>query len=86
LVPEFWEHLFLPHLIHLRHWYTNEVETISNSNESDGEKEKKMKYLRRVYSDKLDIGTVMFALYYKQWLKVGTIEPPLPVVSLPSRP
>ncbi|PNY02856.1 hypothetical protein L195_g026176 [Trifolium pratense] len=86
LVPEFWEHLFLPQLLHLRIWYTEEVETISDSNESDGEKEKKMKYLRRVYNDKLDIGTVMFAVYYKQWLKVGTKEPPLPVVSLPSRP
>ncbi|GAU28951.1 hypothetical protein TSUD_59640 [Trifolium subterraneum] len=35
LVPEFWDHLFLPHLVHLRLWYTEEVETVSNSNESD---------------------------------------------------
>lgn len=85
LVPEFWELLFLPHLLHLKIWYAEEIETISDSNESDGMKEKKMKYLTRVYNNKVDIGTIMFALYYKQWLKVGTIEPPLPVVPLPSR-
>lgn len=87
LVPDLWEHFFLPHLLHLQIWFTEELETLSASNEChDAEKEKKMKSLRRVYDDKMDTGTVMFALYYKQWLKVGGNEPPLPVVPLPSRP
>ncbi|CAK8577354.1 unnamed protein product [Lathyrus sativus] len=85
LVPEFWQHLFLPHLVHVKIWYIEEVETISDSNEGDGEKEKKMEGLRRVYNNKVDIGTIMFALYYKQWLQVGTSEPSFPVVPLPTR-
>lgn len=86
LVPEFWQHLFLPHLLHVKIWYVEEVETISDSNECDGEKEKKMEGLRRMYNNKVDIGTIMFALYYKQWLQVGTSEPSFPVVPLPTRP
>ncbi|CAI8617443.1 unnamed protein product [Vicia faba] len=86
LVPEFWQHLFLPHLLHVKIWYIDEVETISDSNECDGEKEEKMKCLGRVYNNKVDIGTIMFALYYKQWLQVGTSEPSFPVVPLPTRP
>ncbi|MED6145244.1 hypothetical protein PIB30_023351 [Stylosanthes scabra] len=82
LLPELWEHLFLPHLLHLKIWYAEELERLSFR----GEKEKRMKALRRVYENKLDTGTALFALYYKQWLKVGADEPPLPVVPLPSRP
>lgn len=85
LVPDLWELLFLPHLLHLQIWYTEELEALSCSNQSHGEKEKKMKTLRKVYDNKVDTGTSMFALYYKQWLKVGAGEPPLPIVLLPSR-
>ncbi|KAF7801379.1 putative E3 ubiquitin-protein ligase LIN isoform X1 [Senna tora] len=81
LLPELWEHLFLPHLLHLKIWYSKELEFLSND-----EKEKKMKVLSKVYNEKLDKGTTLFALYYKQWLKVGANEPPLPVVPLPSIP
>ncbi|KAJ1386761.1 Armadillo-type fold [Sesbania bispinosa] len=86
LVPDLWEHLFLPHLLHLKIWHAEELETLSASNECHGEKEKKMKSLKRVYDNKVDTGTAMFALYYKQWLKVGANEPPLPIVPLPPRP
>ncbi|KAJ1414432.1 Armadillo-type fold [Sesbania bispinosa] len=83
LLPDLWEHLFLPHLLHLKIWYSRELEFLSN--EDHDEKEKKMKVLSKIYNEKMDGGTVQFALYYKQWLKVGASEPPLPIVSLPSR-
>ncbi|XP_027355012.1 putative E3 ubiquitin-protein ligase LIN-1 isoform X2 [Abrus precatorius] len=82
LLPDLWEHLFLPHLLHLKIWYSTELELLSN--EDHGEKEKKMKVLSKVYNEKMDTGTTLFAMYYKQWLKVGASEPPLPNVSLPS--
>jgi hypothetical protein len=86
LLCDLWEHLFLPHLLHLKIWYTNEFEFLSN--EIHGEKEKKIKVLNKVYNEKMDSGTYLFAMYYKQWLKVssGAGEPPLPIVPLPSRP
>lgn len=86
LLPDLWDHLFLPHLLHLKIWFTRELEFISNEQYGD-EKEKKMKVLSKVYNEKMDSGTTLFAMYYKQWLKVGgASEPPLPFVSLPSRP
>ncbi|PNX95356.1 E3 ubiquitin-protein ligase LIN-like protein, partial [Trifolium pratense] len=85
LLCDLWEHLFLPHLLHLKIWYTSEFEFLSN--EVYGEKEKKIKVLNKVYNEKMDSGTYLFAMYYKQWLKVsGAGEPPLPIVPLPSRP
>lgn len=86
LLPDLWDHLFLPHLLHLKIWFTRELEFLSNEEYGD-EKEKKMKVLSKVYNDKMDSGTTLFAMYYKQWLKVGgASEPPLPFVSLPLRP
>ncbi|KAJ9565032.1 LOW QUALITY PROTEIN: hypothetical protein OSB04_000998 [Centaurea solstitialis] len=43
------------------------------------------KRLSEVYEDRMDMGTVQFALYYKEWLKTGG-QPPssLPSVPLPS--
>jgi hypothetical protein len=86
LLCDLWEHLFLPHLLHLKIWYTNEFEFLSN--EIHGEKEKKIKVLNKVYNEKMDSGTYLFAMYYKQWLKVSSDagEPLLPIVPLPSRP
>ncbi|MED6109345.1 hypothetical protein PIB30_032565 [Stylosanthes scabra] len=84
LIPDLWEHLFLPHLLHLKIWYNKEIESLSN--EDHGDNKRKMKVLSKVYNEKMDAGTGLFALYYKQWLKVGATEPPLPVVSLPSIP
>ncbi|KAI4296994.1 hypothetical protein L6164_036907 [Bauhinia variegata] len=83
LLPDLWEHLFLPHLLHLKIWYNKELELISDAD--NGDKEKKIKALSKVYNERMDMGTSLFALYYKQWLKVGANEPPLPIVPLPSR-
>ncbi|XP_059658092.1 putative E3 ubiquitin-protein ligase LIN-1 [Cornus florida] len=84
LLPELWEHFFLPHLLHLKIWYTKELEFLSNSDY--GDKEKKMKALSKVYNDQIDMGTIKFALYYKEWLRVGGQSPTLPSLPLPSRP
>ncbi|KAK9267132.1 hypothetical protein L1049_009551 [Liquidambar formosana] len=84
LLPDLWEHFFLPHLLHLKIWYSKELEFLSNLD--GGEKEKKVKALSKVYNDQMDMGTAQFALYYKGWLKVGVKAPPVPSVPLPSRP
>ncbi|XP_021890058.1 putative E3 ubiquitin-protein ligase LIN-1 isoform X2 [Carica papaya] len=84
LLPDLWEHFFLPHLLHLKVWYLKELEFLSSSDY--GEKEKRMKTLNKVYNDQMDMGTCQFALYYKEWLKVGAAAPAAPVVPLPSRP
>ncbi|XP_054814220.1 putative E3 ubiquitin-protein ligase LIN isoform X1 [Prosopis cineraria] len=85
LLPELWEHLFLPHLLHIKIWYTKELEFLSSEGH-DHEKQKKLKALSKVYNEKMDKGTTLFALYYKQWLKAGANEPPIPIIPLPSRP
>ncbi|KAG6638931.1 hypothetical protein CIPAW_10G066100 [Carya illinoinensis] len=84
LLPDLWEHFFLPHLLHLKIWYTNEVETLSNLDYV--KKDKVMKALSKAYNDQMDKGTAVFALYYKEWLKVGVKAPPVPIVPLPSKP
>lgn len=86
LLPDLWEHVFLPHLLHLKIWYAEELDALSASSECQDSKEKTMRSLSKVYGRKMDTGTALFALYYKQWLKVGGNEPSLPVVPLPSRP
>ncbi|KAE9461479.1 hypothetical protein C3L33_06592, partial [Rhododendron williamsianum] len=83
LLPELWEHFFLPHLLHIKIWYNKEQEFLSNSEYFD--KEKKMKDLSKAYNDQMDMGTTQFALYYMEWLKVGAQAPPIPSVPLPSR-
>jgi hypothetical protein len=45
-----------------------------------------MKALSKVYNDHMDMGTIQFALYYNEWLKVGAKAPSVPAVPLPSRP
>lgn len=83
LLPELWEHLFLPHLLHLKIWHANEHEFLLSSSYVD--KEKKMKGLKKLYDDQMNVGTQQFALYYKKWLKTGGEAPPVPSVPLPSR-
>lgn len=85
LLPDLWDHFFLPHLLHLKVWYTKEVEIFSDSNLDASKREKWMKLLTKVYDEHIDKGTVQFALYYKEWLKVGVKAPTVPSIALPSR-
>ncbi|XP_039070169.1 putative E3 ubiquitin-protein ligase LIN-2 [Hibiscus syriacus] len=84
LLPDLWEHLFLPHLLHLKVWYHRELELLSNFDH--GEKEKRMKALCKLYNDQMDMGTGKFAMYYKEWLKIGALAPAVPSVPLPPSP
>lgn len=83
LLPDLWEHFFLPHLLHLKIWFHKELECLSNL--QFGERERRIKELSKVYDDQMDLGTVTFAVYYKQWLKIGSNPPTVPVVPLPTR-
>ncbi|XP_039049325.1 putative E3 ubiquitin-protein ligase LIN [Hibiscus syriacus] len=84
LLPDLWEHLFLPHLLHLKVWYHKELELLSNFDHD--EKEKRMKALCKLYNDQMDMGTAKFAMYYKEWLKFGALAPAVPPVPLPPNP
>ncbi|XP_021602148.1 putative E3 ubiquitin-protein ligase LIN-2 isoform X3 [Manihot esculenta] len=84
LLPDLWEHFFLPHLLHLKVWYHKELEKLSESANVD--KEKRIKLLSKAYSDQIDMGTIQFSLYYREWLKVGGQAPSIPAVPLPYRP
>lgn len=84
LLPDLREHFFLPHLLHLKVWYHKELELVSNLDY--GEKEKMIKALSKLYNDQMDMGTAKFAMYYKEWLKIGAKAPPVPAVPLPSSP
>ncbi|KAI4370307.1 hypothetical protein MLD38_018670 [Melastoma candidum] len=77
LLPDLWEHLFLPHLLHLRIWYNNELESVSSS--KNFESDSVLKSLSKLYNEKMDIGTARFAIYYKQRLKVGAGATSVPV-------
>lgn len=83
LLPDLWEHFLLPHLLHLKVWYHEELEFLSGSQHV--EMERKVKTLSKVYNDQMDMGTIQFALYYKEWLKVGAKAPSVPAIPLPSR-
>lgn len=83
LLVELWDHFFLPHLLHLKIWYNKELDFVVNSGYSD--KERRVKALNQLYNEQMDIGTTLFANYYKEWLKVGAQPPPVPVVPLPSK-
>ncbi|XP_022720811.1 putative E3 ubiquitin-protein ligase LIN [Durio zibethinus] len=84
LLPDLWEHFFLPHLLHLKVWYHKELELLSNLDYV--EKEKRMKALSKLYNDQMDMGTAKFAIYYKQWLKIGAKALAVPTVPSPSSP
>ncbi|MQM12847.1 hypothetical protein Taro_045765 [Colocasia esculenta] len=87
LLPDLWEHFFLPHLLHLQVWYNGEMEVATSELDAGEERKQRMKVLNRVYHDQIDMGTAQFALYYKEWLKVGRAAAPvIPLVSLPSVP
>ncbi|OEL23408.1 hypothetical protein BAE44_0015574 [Dichanthelium oligosanthes] len=84
LLPDLWDHVFLPHLLHLKVWFTQEVELVADWDADD--RCRRMKSLQRLYNDHMDSGTAQFAMYYKEWLKSGADAPPVPSVPLPSMP
>ncbi|XP_077246949.1 putative E3 ubiquitin-protein ligase LIN-2 isoform X2 [Tasmannia lanceolata] len=80
LLPELWDHLFLPHLSHLRVWYDQEAEAIPNTSS----RVRKLKLLEKVYNEILDSGTYQFAVYYKEWLTEGIEAPAIPSIHIPT--
>nr|CAB3448962.1 unnamed protein product [Digitaria exilis] len=84
LLPDLWDHVFLPHLLHLKVWFAQEVEIVAGWDADD--RCRRMKSLQRLYNDHMDSGTAQFAVYYKEWLKSGANAPPVPSVPLPSLP
>ncbi|GFQ05614.1 putative E3 ubiquitin-protein ligase lin [Phtheirospermum japonicum] len=83
LLPELWDHVFLPHLLHIKIWHEKELGLLAGSGYAD--KEKMVKALKGQYDYHMDIGTTKFALYYKEWLKFGGQAPSIPSVPLPSK-
>ncbi|KAL1539586.1 putative E3 ubiquitin-protein ligase LIN-1 isoform X3 [Salvia divinorum] len=79
LLPDLWEHLFLPHLIHLKVWYDKETHSVVDSPSFMN-----LKLLDKVYNESLDSGTYRFAMYYKDWMINGDKEPSVPVIGVPS--
>ncbi|KAL6888729.1 hypothetical protein ACP4OV_009755 [Aristida adscensionis] len=84
LLPDLWDHVFLPHLLHLKVWFTKEADLAGDWG-ADGWS-RRMKTLQRLYNDHMDSGTAQFAMYYKEWLTSGAGAPPVPSVPLPSMP
>jgi hypothetical protein len=85
LLPDLWDHVFLPHLLHLKVWFTEEADDLAADWDAD-DRSTRMKILQRLYNDHMDSGTAQFAMYYKEWLKSGANAPPVPSVPLPSMP
>ncbi|KAI5431905.1 hypothetical protein KIW84_035876 [Lathyrus oleraceus] len=81
LLPDLWEHLFSPHLSHLKKWYNSKESEIVADTQT---KARKLKILQKVYNENLDSGTRVFALYYKDWLGEGVETPTIPSIGIPS--
>lgn len=79
LLPDLWEHVFLPHLLHLKLWYDKETRPLADSPISTN-----VKLLEKAYNERLDSGTYQFAMYYKNWITEGVEAPSVPVIKLPS--
>lgn len=47
-------------------------------------KSRKLKLLDKLYTENLDKGTYLFAVYYKDWLTEGAEIPLLPSIQIPS--
>ncbi|EOY32442.1 hypothetical protein QUC31_019409 [Theobroma cacao] len=80
LLPELWDYLFFPHLSHLKAWYNQEADSLSDAVNS----ERKLKLLEKVYIDILDSSTYQLAVYYKDWLTEGVEAPSFPSIHIPS--
>lgn len=79
LVPELWEDVFHPHLLHLDEWYNQEVDFLAD----DASNIKKLKKVKKLYDEILDVGTFKLALYYKDWLTDGVEAPTIPPIDVP---
>ncbi|XP_021279098.1 putative E3 ubiquitin-protein ligase LIN-2 [Herrania umbratica] len=80
LLPELWDYLFFPHLSHLKAWYNQEADSLSDA----PSRERKLKLLEKVYIDILDSSTYQLAVYYKDWLTEGVEAPSFPSIHIPS--
>lgn len=79
LLPDLWDQVFLPHLLHLKVWYTKETQ-----NAADSPVFMNLKLLERAYNKSLDLGTYQFAMYYKAWMTDGDEAPSVPIIRIPS--
>ncbi|XP_055818987.1 uncharacterized protein LOC129887786 isoform X2 [Solanum dulcamara] len=80
LLPDLWDRMFLPQLSHLKVWYNSEANFCGNLRN----KSRKLKLLDKLYSENLDKGTYLFAVYYKDWLTEGAEIPLVPSIQIPS--
>ncbi|KAK3205038.1 hypothetical protein Dsin_019084 [Dipteronia sinensis] len=79
LLPELWDYLFSPHLSHLKVWYNQEADSLTDEPNRLG----KLKLLEKAYSEIVDSGTYQFAVYYKDWLTEGVEAPSIPSIQIP---
>ncbi|KAL2238655.1 UNVERIFIED_CONTAM: putative E3 ubiquitin-protein ligase LIN [Sesamum indicum] len=79
LLPELWENVFLPHLLHLKLWYNKESQSLADSPVLMN-----LRRLEKVYNESLDSGTYRFAMYYKDWITEGGEAPSVPLIKIPS--
>ncbi|KAI3449899.1 hypothetical protein Pfo_006564 [Paulownia fortunei] len=79
LLPVLWDHIFLPHLLHLKLWYDKETHSLADSPILTN-----LKLLEKVYNESLDSGTYRFAMYYKDWITEGVEAPSFPLIKIPS--
>ncbi|XP_073138315.1 uncharacterized protein [Henckelia pumila] len=79
LLPDLWDHVFLPNLLHLKLWYDKDARSVADLPVS-----KNINLLDKVYNETLDSGTHQFAKYYKDWLTEDLEAPSLPVIKIPS--
>ncbi|PIN00464.1 hypothetical protein CDL12_27034 [Handroanthus impetiginosus] len=79
LLPDLWDHVFLPHLSHLKLWYDKETHSLADSPISSN-----LKLLEKVYNESLDSGTYQFAVYYKDWIMEGVEASSVPFIKIPS--
>ncbi|KAL8547871.1 hypothetical protein ACS0TY_007256 [Phlomoides rotata] len=81
LLPDLWDHVFLPHLVHLKLWHDKETHSATDSPVLTNSK-----LLQKVYNESLDSGTYQFAMYYKDWIMDGAEAPSVPLIGFPSLP
>ncbi|CAN6481519.1 unnamed protein product [Victoria cruziana] len=79
LLSELWEYLFLPNLLYLRVWYSQEVDFVDNVSNESG----KIEFIDKIYNKLLDNGTYQLAIYYREWLSDRAEAPAILSVGIP---